>query len=206
MVPEVKMTTGPAFTHPFAPPEIAWLTLSPDKFNQAGLNTTLGDMPQTALERFMNLDLKTTWETAESRTKFENSVRGIHKRLMQGTYDEDPAVFFSETREYLHTRHNRPALEFVLLDLGLTPLHGDSWASAQPNPSRKVKRKEIANALMVADLVRAIEGNGKPCCNEEDGRWTIEMVHSIYQAQKTGNRVTFPLQSRTHPLESGAGL
>ena len=60
---------------------------------------------------------------------------------------------------------------------------------------------EIANALMVADLVRAIERDGKPCCNEEDGRWTIEMVHGIYQAQKAGDRVKLPLLDRTHPLE-----
>ena len=62
--------------------------------------------------------------------------------------------------------------------------------------------REIANALMVADLVRAIERDAKPACNEEDGRWTIEMVHGVYQAQKTGQRVTFPLSSRTHPLQA----
>jgi hypothetical protein len=61
--------------------------------------------------------------------------------------------------------------------------------------------REIANALMVADLVRAIERDGKPCCNEDDGRWTIEMIHGIYQAQRTGDRVTFPLQARNHALE-----
>jgi predicted dehydrogenase len=61
--------------------------------------------------------------------------------------------------------------------------------------------KEIANALMVADLVHAIEHDGKPCCNENDGRWTIEMVHSVYQAQRSGGRVNFPLESRNHPLE-----
>ncbi|MBM3793505.1 MAG: Gfo/Idh/MocA family oxidoreductase [Acidobacteria bacterium] len=61
---------------------------------------------------------------------------------------------------------------------------------------------EMANALMVADLVRAIERGGKPCCNEEDGRWIIEMVHGVYQAQKVKNRVPLPMQQRTHPLES----
>ena len=64
------------------------------------------------------------------------------------------------------------------------------------------KEPEIANALMVADLMRAIERNTKPSCNEDDGRWTIEMVHSIYHAQKTGGRVSFPLRSRAHPLET----
>ncbi len=63
--------------------------------------------------------------------------------------------------------------------------------------------REMANALMVADLVRAIERDAKPCCNEEDGRWTIEMVHSVYQAQKSGGRVSFPLRARTHPLDPG---
>ena len=61
--------------------------------------------------------------------------------------------------------------------------------------------RETANALMVTDLLRAIEEDGKPCCNEADGRWTIEMVHGIYQAQNSGRRVSFPLESRAHSLE-----
>ena len=60
--------------------------------------------------------------------------------------------------------------------------------------------REVANALMVADLIRAVEHEGRPCCNEEDGRWTIEMVHGVYQAQKSGGRVAFPLESRQHAL------
>lgn len=59
---------------------------------------------------------------------------------------------------------------------------------------------QVANALMVADLVRAIERGGKPCCSETDGRWTIEMVHGVYAAQKSGARVMLPLADRRHPL------
>jgi predicted dehydrogenase len=62
--------------------------------------------------------------------------------------------------------------------------------------------RQVANALLVSDLVRAIEQDRKPCCNEDDGRWTIEMVSGIYQAQKTGGRVNFPLESRDHPLDA----
>jgi predicted dehydrogenase len=87
---------------------------------------------------------------------------------------------------------------YVLRSPAWLPNERTQWERIDAKPDRE--GPEIANALMVADLVRAIERNGKPCCNEEDGRWTIEMVHSIYQAQKTGNRVTFPLQSRQHPL------
>ena len=63
---------------------------------------------------------------------------------------------------------------------------------------------EHANVRMVNDLLQAIERNTKPVCNEEDGRWTIEMVHGIYQAQRTGGRVRFPLQVRKHAL-AGVG-
>ncbi len=87
---------------------------------------------------------------------------------------------------------------YVLRSPAWLPNERTQWERIETKPDRE--GPEIANALMVADLVRAIERNGKPCCNEEDGRWTIEMVHSIYQAQKTGSRVTFPLQSRKHPL------
>jgi hypothetical protein len=64
---------------------------------------------------------------------------------------------------------------------------------------------DVANALMVADLVRAIEQKGKPCCDENDGRWTIEMAHGVYHAQQSGDRVSFPLRSRKHPLDTDKG-
>jgi predicted dehydrogenase len=102
-------------------------------------------------------------------------------------------------------------------DGGLYVLRSPAWLPDERNRWERVDAKpdmaglgitatgggqQIANALMVADLVKAIERNGKPCCNEEDGRWTIEMIQSIYLAQKTGGRVGLPLQSRTHPLET----
>ena len=60
---------------------------------------------------------------------------------------------------------------------------------------------QAANALLVSDLLQSIEHNRKPCCNEEDGRWTIEMVHGVYQSQKSGSRIDFPLKLRSHALE-----
>lgn len=99
-------------------------------------------------------------------------------------------------------------------DGGLWVLRSPAWLPNERNQWERIDVKpditslgitherEIANALMVADLVRAIEHNIKPCCNEEDGRWTIEMIHSVYQAQKSADRVSFPLQSRDHPLET----
>lgn len=97
---------------------------------------------------------------------------------------------------------------------GLYLLRSPAWLPDERNRWERIDAKpdmtglriagdhEIANALMVADLVRAIENNGKPNCNEEDGRWTVEMVHGVYQAQKSKDRVSFPLQSRNHPLKT----
>ncbi|MCX6612285.1 MAG: Gfo/Idh/MocA family oxidoreductase [Acidobacteria bacterium] len=65
-----------------------------------------------------------------------------------------------------------------------------SWEAIPATPDPGIHTgPEIANALMVADLLRAIEGNSKPCCNEEDGRWSIAMIDSVYAAQKSGQRV-----------------
>ena len=82
-------------------------------------------------------------------------------------------------------------------------LRSPSWL---PEPGRNWETLAIApeprhaNELMVADLLRAIETGTRPCCNEDDGRWTIEMVHGIYAAEKSGNRLHFPLARRSHPL------
>jgi len=97
---------------------------------------------------------------------------------------------------------------------GLYLLRSPAWLPDERNRWERVDAKpdmaglgitddhEIANALMVADLVRAIERDSKPSCNEDDGRWTIEMIHGVYQAQKSRDRVSFPLRERNHQLES----
>ncbi len=96
---------------------------------------------------------------------------------------------------------------YVLRSPAWLPDERNQWerVEATPDPAGQaiVTRagRKAANALMVADLLHAIEQNGKPCCNEDDGRWTIEMVHGTYQAQKSGGRVNFPLKSRAHALE-----
>jgi predicted dehydrogenase len=95
---------------------------------------------------------------------------------------------------------------YVLRSPAWLPNERDRWerTDAKPDLAKQGvtfnEGPQIANALMVADLIRAIERDSRPCCNEEDGRWTIEMVHGVYHAQKTGTRVSFPLQSRKHPL------
>ena len=52
----------------------------------------------------------------------------------------------------------------------------------------------------IKSLIHAIETNQQPVCSGEDGRWTVEMVASVYESQRTGARVRFPLAQRDNPL------
>ena len=75
-----------------------------------------------------------------------------------------------------------------------------AWERIDPPPDGRSTARESANALMVADLLAAIEMNREPVCGARDGRWTIEMAMGVYQSQLRGGRVEFPLKDRHHPL------
>ncbi len=79
--------------------------------------------------------------------------------------------------------------------------HSRSWEAIEL-PGQEGVGLEQQAALLLADLVGAIEENRDPLVSARDGRWTIEMILSIYQSQKTGTRVNFPLVDRRHPLEN----
>ena len=92
---------------------------------------------------------------------------------------------------------------YILRTPSWFPDEKHSWEKiAAAEPPIRGESLLIANALMVHDLVEAIEQDRKPMCSEVDGRWTIEMIMGVYEAQRTGGRVTFPLRNRNHPLTS----
>ncbi|MBI4891728.1 MAG: Gfo/Idh/MocA family oxidoreductase [Acidobacteria bacterium] len=98
---------------------------------------------------------------------------------------------------------------YLLRSPSWMPLDGQTWEKIPPAADPLGVRAStplIANALMVADLLQAIQLNRKPACSEEDGRWTIEMISAVYEAQKSRGRVTFPLANRTHPLAQQSPL
>jgi hypothetical protein len=61
---------------------------------------------------------------------------------------------------------------------------------------------DLANGLMVLDLLDAVEKDRKPACSEIDGRWTIEMISGIYRSQIEGKPVMLPQADRGWPLDS----
>ncbi len=71
---------------------------------------------------------------------------------------------------------------------------------AVDRPALQAPDSMLANALMVADLIEAVERDRKPACSEVDGLWTTEMMVGIYQSQVAGKPLGFPLKDRSHPL------
>ena len=52
----------------------------------------------------------------------------------------------------------------------------------------------------IRSLIRAIESGEAPVCSGEDGRWAIEMVAAVYEAERSRGRVALPLADRSDPL------
>lgn len=56
------------------------------------------------------------------------------------------------------------------------------------------------NVSCVRDLLAAIRDDRQPECDVYQGRWTIEMIHAVFESHRVGGRVALPLESREHPL------
>ncbi len=95
---------------------------------------------------------------------------------------------------------------YILRSPGWLPDEKHHWEKIEAQPPTggrfQAEARALANAMLVDDLLDAIEHDGKPICSEHDGRWTTEMITSVYQSQKTGARVDLPLKDRRHPLEA----
>jgi predicted dehydrogenase len=53
---------------------------------------------------------------------------------------------------------------------------------------------------IVEDLIAAVEEDREPVSSGADGRAALEMILAVYESQRTGGRVRFPMENRSHPL------
>lgn len=58
----------------------------------------------------------------------------------------------------------------------------------------------LGNVVAIKDLIASIEENRQPLCNVYEARGTVEMIMAVFESQRLGKPVTFPLQNRQHPL------
>jgi predicted dehydrogenase len=88
---------------------------------------------------------------------------------------------------------------------GEAPKGGKGW---QPISSSGVgkpealenRRIEGGNVLAVKDLIAAIEEDRQPVSNLSEARTALEMIFAVFESQRLGAPVTFPLATRTNPL------
>ena len=56
------------------------------------------------------------------------------------------------------------------------------------------------NELAIRDLIDAVENDRKPISAAEDAVAALEMILGAYESQLSGERVSFPIANRAHPL------
>jgi predicted dehydrogenase len=103
------------------------------------------------------------------------------------------------------TTGSLPAV-FWLDDPSWTPTAGKAqWrpiASAgvgEPEPLKDTGA-DLANRLIAADLMDAIEQDREPLSSLRDGRAALEMILAVYESHKMDRAVELPLKNRRHPL------
>jgi len=74
------------------------------------------------------------------------------------------------------------------------------WQPFEPAAAAANESAGRGNARLVDDWLAAIENNREPACSGLAAMKAVEMVMAVYQAGLSGNRVSFPLKEREHPL------
>jgi predicted dehydrogenase len=78
--------------------------------------------------------------------------------------------------------------------------HKEDAVKWQPLPSPANSEWPEHARHPIKSLIHAIETNTQPVCSGYDGRWAVEMVAAVYEAQRTKARVALPLAERGNPL------
>ncbi len=82
---------------------------------------------------------------------------------------------------------------------------GKNWVSVssagvgQPEPL-KDGGLPAGNLAACIDLIQAIEEDRQPEANIYEARLTVAMISAVFESQRVGGPVTFPLQTRVNPL------
>lgn len=111
-------------------------------------------------------------------------------------------IYGSKGRIFLpNSIYSSDSEAYILRSPAWVPRGERSWELMEPeHRSFGDQRYLTANALMVEDLLDAIEQDREPACSERAGRWTVEMTQGLYAAQLNRRPVDFPLRDRAHPL------
>lgn len=114
-------------------------------------------------------------------------------------------VFGSQGVLHLYETGHLPDVR-VLFDSGWSPgrtakkwLPVSSAGVDQPEPLDN-RGLDGGNLLAVTDLIAAVEEDRQPISNVYEARAATEMILAVFESQRTGGPVEFPLANRQNPL------
>lgn len=146
-------------------------------------------------------------DDVRARYDFANGITGYFasRRGMGGSPTRFALqIFGSKGVIELESGYMPPA--HILRDGSWSPgRSGKNWepiSSAgigQPEPITK-RGYEDGHIAAIVDLIEAIEQQRPTKCSAEDSRGIIQMIAAVFESQRVGRSVAFPLETRVNPL------
>ncbi len=136
---------------------------------------------------------------------FDDGVHGYFGSKANDQTDRKRfGMYFYGTKGVIYLPNGHASQPLILRTPAWLPDEQHRWEKIELTVGRDTQGGatgfKLANMRMVEDLLQAIEQDRQSACSVYDGRWSIEMIVSIYESQRTGARVELPLRDRRHPL------
>jgi predicted dehydrogenase len=114
-------------------------------------------------------------------------------------------IFGSQGVLHVYETGHLPDVQ-VLFDAGWSPGRtGKRWIAVssagvgKPEPLQN-EALQGGNVLALKDLIAAVEEDRQPISNVYEARTATEMIVAVFESQRTGGPVQFPLKNRRNPL------
>jgi len=126
--------------------------------------------------------------------------RGVYGYFASQRSDDASGVRFG-----LDLYGNRGVMQLRAMDRAVFLLRSADWTPEKSQWERLPAPPDAAglaagNVRLVTDLLESIEQDRQPTTSGYAGRWSLEMILSVYAAHRAGARVGLPLKDRRHPL------
>jgi predicted dehydrogenase len=140
--------------------------------------------------------------------RLDNKLTGYFDSVRNGRGKETRfglRIFGSEGVLHLHETGYLPRVHFLPDSAWSSGRTGGKWVSVsstgpgQPEPLT-AGDLHAGNVAAVKDLIASIEEDRLPVSNVYEARVATEMIVSVFESQRQGNLVTFPLKNRQNPL------
>jgi len=99
-----------------------------------------------------------------------------------------------------------PQVRFLDDPLWYSGHRGTKWVPVssagigKPEPLKGKNSHHGGNVLAVRDLIASIAEDRQPLSGLAEARTNIEMIVAVFESQRTGGSVSFPLKNRRNPL------